>query len=90
MGQLVLITEIYRKPNVMKYLLERPDVTGKDCIWYFNEYQMFKILESEIMNQYIIERWECDVLINSDLMDYSVPYNIYFNTHSDIADTKIY
>ena len=87
---MVKITDIYKKPRTMKYLLERPDVLGKDCIWYFNEYQIFRILETKIMNQYILERWQGPVVINSDLMDYSVPYNIFFNKHSNIADIQIY
>ena len=58
---------IYKKTSEMATILEHIDVEGRNCFWYLNEYQMFKILETKIMNQYILEKWEGPVVKNSSV-----------------------
>jgi len=71
--------KIYKHPDQMIPLLEHIDIDGSDCINYFIEYEMFGILESRIMNLYIIEKWEGPVIVNCDLMDHSTSYCLLYH-----------
>jgi hypothetical protein len=53
----VKILEIYKDPEEMIPLMERLDIDGKDCFWYLEKYEMFKILDSKIMDKFINEKW---------------------------------
>ena len=71
-------------------MIEHMDIDGMDCIWYFNEYQMFKLLETKIMNQYVIEKWEGYTTINSDFNDQSTALSILLNPFSDIINENVF
>ena len=55
--QIIKILEIYKEPEEMIPLMERLDIGGKDCFWYLEKYEMFKILDSKIMDKFINEKW---------------------------------
>ena len=65
---MVVIMQIYKKPSDMKHVIEHFDIAGNTCIYYFNKYQMFRVLETKIMNQYIIHRWKGSIFINSTVL----------------------
>ena len=91
LDQMVQILTIYKKPSDMIPIIEHLDIEGRDCIWYFNEYQMYQIFETKIMNQYIVERWNGPANINSDVMDNSTSYCIlYQKLHNPIEDENFF
>ena len=40
---------------------------------------MFRLLETKIMNQYIIDKWYGGLDLNSNVMDLSTPYYLFLN-----------
>jgi hypothetical protein len=56
-NQIVKILEIYKEPEEMIPLMERLDIDGKDCFWYLEKYEIFKVLDSKIMDKFINEKW---------------------------------
>ena len=47
---MVELLKMYKTSDEIRPILDNLDVEGKDCFWYFEVYQMFKLLESKIMN----------------------------------------
>lgn len=79
--QIVKILEIYKEPEEMIPLMERLDIDGKDCFWYMEKYEMFKILDSKIMDKFINEKWRGRQDINCDIFYYSTSYNLLNDQH---------
>lgn len=57
-------------------ILEHINIDGQDTLWYLNEYKMFKILQTTIMDKYISEKWQGFSQNNSDVMDHSLSYSL--------------
>ena len=74
----------------MKSIIEHLDIEGKDCTWYFNEYQMFNLLETKIMNQYVIEKWEGYTNINSAVWDHSTIMSILLDPFNHIINENVF
>jgi hypothetical protein len=68
--QVIKILEIYKEPEEMIPLMERLDIDGYDCFWYMEKYEMFKILDSKIMDKFINEKWRGRQDINCDIFYY--------------------
>jgi hypothetical protein len=79
--QIVKILEIYKDPEEMIPLMERLDIDGKDCFWYMEKYEMFEILDSKIMDKFIIEKWRGRQDINCDIFYYSTAFNLLNDPH---------
>jgi len=47
---MISLLKMYKCPNEIKPILDNLDVEGRDCFWYFQNYQMFRLMESKILN----------------------------------------
>ena len=52
-GQLVKILDIYKDPEEMIHIMEIPDFEGRNCYWYFSNYDLYKVLDAKIMDKFI-------------------------------------
>lgn len=55
-------------------------------MWYFDTFQMYQILETKIMNQYIIEKWSGNVVINSTIEEQSCAGNIIYGKDNNLTN----
>ena len=51
---------------------------------------MFNLLETKIMNQYVVEKWEGYTIDNSDIMDHSTACTVMFNTFGDMINENVF
>ena len=61
--------------------MEQMDMFGKSCFDYIMQYQIFKLLETKVMNQYILEHWLGPVDINYNILELGTPYQLINNEH---------
>ena len=52
-GQLLKILDIYKEPEEMIYIMKTPDLEGRNCYWYFSNYDLYKILDAKIMDKFM-------------------------------------
>ena len=76
---MVEILKMYKDPSEMIPLIENFDIEGKDCFWYITNYQIFRLLESKIMNQYVIDKWYGGLDLNCSILDLATSYSLYVN-----------
>ena len=49
--------EMYNDADDLMHLVEAPDFEGNDIFWYLDEYSLFDILDSRIMDKVIQKKW---------------------------------
>ena len=54
------------------YLVEQNDYEENDCFWYLDEFNIYAILDSRMMDRVISKKWAGRFDINSRILDYSV------------------
>jgi len=69
--------DIYDEPDKLTALVEQIDYLGKDCFWYLDEYKLYSILDSRIMERVIENKWRGKYEINSNILHYSINYNLF-------------
>jgi hypothetical protein len=45
--------EMFNDPDELMVLVEQTDYEGNDCFWYLDEYDLYNILDSRIMDRVI-------------------------------------
>jgi len=83
---MVEILKMYKDPVEIVPIIENFDIEGRDCFWYIANYQIFRLLETKIMNQYIIEKWYGGLDLNSSILDLATSYSLFINKN-DIYST---
>ena len=76
---MVEILKMYKNSAQIKVIVANIDINGLDAFYYIQKYDIFKLLETKIMNQYIMEKWFGDIDLNSSMLDLSTSYSIYVN-----------
>ena len=66
----------FRDPDELLEIMEKPDVLGRDCFWYFAKYELHKILNTAIMDKYMLRKWHGREAVNASILDYSASYNV--------------
>ena len=62
--------------------MESPDIEGRNCFWYLQRFDLFKILDCKIMDKFITEKWNGRVNLNCTLLDYSTSVVLLKDNHS--------
>ena len=75
--KLIKILEIYDEVNDMETILEVPDHEGRNCFWFFLNYDLYKILDCKIIDKYISKKWDGRNDVNCTMLNYSTSYQIY-------------
>jgi hypothetical protein len=68
--------EMYNDADDLMHLVETPDFEGNDIFWYLDEYSLFDILDSRIMDKVIQKKWIGPYTLNSVFLDTSVSYTL--------------
>jgi hypothetical protein len=80
-SQLKLIIDVYKDPAEIINLIETQDIDGHNCFFYMQNYSLYSILDSKIMDKFIYDKWRGRIEFNSTIMDYSTAYNLYNDPH---------
>jgi hypothetical protein len=76
-AQLKLIIDVYKDPTEIINLIETQDIDGHNCFFYMQNYSLYRILDSKIMDKFIYDKWRGRLEFNSTIMEYSSAYIIY-------------
>lgn len=79
---MVAIMKMYKDPKEMVPIIQNPDILGLDFFWYINNYQIFRLLETKVMNQYIIDKWNGELDANAPVMGLATSYCLYQNKNN--------
>lgn len=71
-------------------LVEQTDYEGNDLFWYLDEYNLYGILDSRIMDQVIQKKWNGKYDINKTAYDYSTPYTLLVDKYKIFATDTIF
>ncbi len=88
--KMVKILSIYSQPSEITNLVEPRDLNGRSCMFYFAKYNLFQLMETKIMNQYLISRWEGNVTVNASVYQQSTISELLFNKYGVIKRGYIY
>jgi hypothetical protein len=47
---------------------------GKDCLYYFHKYGLSQVLDCQIMDKFVVSKWEGNIDVNSSFLDYSTGF----------------
>ena len=86
LDHLVVIIKMYKDPIQIIPILENIDIEGKSCFYYITKYQLYRLLETKIMNQYIIDKWFGGLDFNLSIMNLATSYSLFVN-HNDVYST---
>lgn len=86
LDHLVVIIKMYKDPIQIIPILENIDIEGQDCFYYITKYQLYRLLETKIMNQYIIDKWFGGLDFNSSIMNMATSYSLFVN-HNEVYST---
>ena len=77
-----VMLDSYSDPVAFMYLVEQPDFQGKNCLWYLDEFDLYKLLDHPMVDNIMNEYWSGrKVDINSTIQEYSTSYNLLFDKH---------
>ena len=69
--------EIYNDPEELMLMVEQIDYQGHDCFWYLDEYNLYNILDSRMMDRVISKKWSGRFDINTNIMNNSTASMLY-------------
>ena len=73
----------YHEPDEFLFLVEQTDFQGNNCLWYLDEYDLYKILDHKIVDNIMNELWQGQKTdVNATIMDYSTAYNLFVDRHN--------
>jgi len=84
------IIDIYNDPDIVTALVEQIDYEGKDCFWYLDEYNLYSILDSRIMERVIENKWHGKNDINASILDYSTAYKLYKDKFGLLTSDRLF
>jgi hypothetical protein len=71
--------EIYNDPEELMLMVEQIDYQGHDCFWYLDEYNLYSILDSRMMDRVISKKWSGRFDLNTNIMDNSTASMLYYD-----------
>jgi hypothetical protein len=71
-------------------LVEQIDYQGHDCFWYLDEYDLYSLLDSRMMDRVISKKWEGKFDVNSGIMDYSTANLLYNDKFKLYATDRLF
>ena len=82
--------EMYSDPVQVLILVEQTDYEGNDCFWYLDEFDMYSILDSRIMDRVIDKKWKGKHEVNADVLDFSTSYTMVNDQHELFTNDRIF
>ena len=82
--------QIYNDPDELMALVEMTDFEGNDCFWYLDEYDLYNILDCQIMDRVIEKKWSGQFDINSSILDYSTSHNVFEDKHNLFKTDRVF
>ena len=67
---------MYNDPNELMVLVEQTDYEGNDSFWYLDEFDLYNILDSRIMDRVIQKKFTGKYETNVTIDDYSTGYTL--------------
>jgi hypothetical protein len=71
-------------------MVEQTDNEGNDMFWYLDEYNLYGILDSRIMDRVIQKKWAGKYDINSTIYHYSTPYLLLMDKYQIFATDRVF
>ena len=68
--------QVYKDPTELVPMLQKLDYSGKDCMDYLSQNELFKILGTPIMFKYITSKQKGNLQINASFLQFSTSYNM--------------
>ena len=84
------VLEMYNDPDELMVLVEQTDYEGNDCFWYLDEYDLYNILDSRIMDRVIQKKWTGKYDINATILDYSTAFTLMRDKYTLFATDWVF
>ena len=84
------ILEIYNDPDDVMRLVEQTDYEGNDSFWYLDEFDLYSIFDSQIMDRVIQKKWSGKYDLNASIADYSTSYTLLKDKHQIFASDRVF
>jgi hypothetical protein len=81
---------IYTDPDEVMRLVEQTDYEGNDCFWYLDEYDLYGIFDSQIMDRVITKKWSGKYDLNASILDYSTSFVLLADKHQIFATDRVF
>lgn len=88
--KIVQLLEIYNDVDELMYMVQQNDYEENDCFWYLDEYNIYSILDSRMMDRVISKKWQGRFDINSSFLDYSVSSVLYHDRFGLFASDRLF
>ena len=79
-SQLQKVLESFESEDIVT-LIVTPDFEGRNCFWYFQKYELFSLLELNVMSKYLNQKWSGDADVNCSMFQYSASYKLLTDRH---------
>ena len=70
-SQIIKVLKTHNDIYEMFHIMELTDFRGRNCYWYFKNYELYEILDAKIMDKFISTKWDGDTAVNSHWLAYS-------------------
>jgi hypothetical protein len=87
---IVKMLEMYNDPEDLQEMVEFTDYEGNDCFWYLDEFDMYGILDSRIMDRIIQKKWQGIYDITSTIAEYSTSYIVFEDVYKIYATDRVF
>ena len=71
-------------------LVEQTDYEGNDSFWYLDEFDLYSIFDSQIMDRVIQKKWSGKYDLNASIADYSTSYTLLKDKHQIFASDRVF
>ena len=76
MKQLLQVFNLYHDPIELAPLIEEEDYCARNVFFYFAKYDMMTILQTNIMDRFLIDKWMGRLDITNSILDFSSSYSL--------------
>ena len=87
---LVDIVNVYFNLEDFTRVIEQKDYDGNDCLWYLMKFELFEIINCQIIDQYVQYKWNGKTNVNCSIMSYSTAYSLLNDPHGLYSGGKLY
>lgn len=69
---MISMLDSYSDPQEFMLIVEQTDFHNRNCLWYLDEFDLYKILDHRMVDNIMNEYWEGqNVDVNCSIFDYS-------------------
>ena len=74
--QLMMIMETFKNPSDLFPIMELRDHDGRDIFYYLQQFRMFGLLDTKIMDRIITDKWEGKHVTGGSMLEYSTSWQL--------------